>query len=130
MKKGKRLSIGLVCLIVLAIAGTAYAGTSYSNYSVDIPFLGSDYTSYQTKATTGASAYLVCSTVEAGKTLIGRMYDADGNAGDARNNITASWSGYIDGSNEHTSGESVRLRFAVQGGALQEITSTGKWKSN
>jgi hypothetical protein len=129
MKKWKKLMIGLVCLLIIAAAGTAYAGTILQYYAVDITWLSSDRSDYQTKTTTGSAAYQTNYAIENDVTLICRMYDADGHKGD-RTFFFAGWDGYIDASTEHTSGEKVYLQFAVNLGSLETITATGKWQSN
>jgi len=124
MKKGRIILLTVVCLLVLT--SVAYA----ASYNVTVPVLGSSYTSSLTKQVTGSAATLHSTNVGADYKFQCRQYDLAGHAGDLVTGIDDGWDGYIDGSSEHTAGESVRLRFAVDGGALVSVNGYGTWYSN
>lgn len=128
MRKG--IVLGLVALLILAMTGAAYAGTTSVSYSTTVGRIGgSGYTSYQTKTTKGASGSL-SSTGTGGYVLKARMVDSDGDAGEWTSDFTDSASRTLSSNDYHTAGESVRVQLKNKYVTTVQVQATGSWKSN
>lgn len=127
LKKKTLASLGLT-VGLLAIAGAAQAGTTYSGYNTTVgSFNGSGYTGYQTKASSDVSGSLKSSSVGGKYTVDARMSASAG---------TGSWVRSVSDSetrslpNSINKGSSARVQFSNDVTTPVSVQVTGSWKSN
>lgn len=123
--------LGVAC--VATMVGTAFAGSTFTGYSVAIGALnGSAYSSTQTKETSGANGAVNSTTVSGDYVVDVRMEKLDSTAagdwyrdlGDGTN------TGYvIDGHKDQKYGSTVRLKFSNDITTLVEVQANGTWAS-
>lgn len=119
------------CLICALGAGTAFAGTAYSNYSTTVGRLnGSGYTSYQRKAISGANGNLNSRLVGGNYVVDARMQEKNGASGAWTRNITDNTFYELDSHVNHSKGDSVRVHFSNDWNTPVNVQVAGSWRSN
>lgn len=127
MLKKKFVVLGLA-IGLLATAGVAQAGTSYSYYSTTVgKYNGSGYTNYQTKATSGAYGHLDSRSVGGSYTVDARMQASYG-TGDWVRSVTDNDFRYLP--NNVPNGYSARVQFSNDWNTPVDVQVTGYWRSN
>lgn len=128
MKKVKL--IALVIAILLLGTAIVQAGESYESYNTTVgSFHGSGYTSYQTKAISGAYGNLYSSEVGGDYTVSARMLESDGTAGAYTNNITDNKSYSLASNTQHLAGDSIRVHFRNNWTTPVNVQVSGSWRS-
>lgn len=130
MKKLKLVAAATVVSALLVAGGvSANAGTAYEAYETTVGRVyGSGYTSYQTKASSQAKAYLVSTNVGSNYSVKARTNGSSG---------SGSWTGYVVDDNtshylssETPKGNTERVQFRNKLTTYVSVQVTGKWKSN
>lgn len=127
MKHRRLLAGSVLGLALVGGMGAAHAGTAYQSFNTTVaPFNGSGYTSYQSKAVTGAAGNLSVGTVGGSYVVDARLEGPTG---------TGSWSRDVnDGQfrnlyNSINAGQLARVQFSNDFNTAVHVQVTGSWRS-
>ncbi|RFA32138.1 hypothetical protein CAI16_18980 [Virgibacillus dokdonensis] len=126
--KKKKLAVLGLAVGLLAIGGTAQAGTSYSSYNTTVgKFNGNGYTGYQTKSSSGTYGDLRSNTVGGNYVVDARMQASSGTGSWVRN-VTDNDTRSLP--NSVARGSSARVQFSNDLTTPVNVQVTGSWRSN
>lgn len=129
MKKNKKFAVLGLAIGLIAFGGAAQAGTTYSSYSTTVgSYNGSGYTSYQTKATSGAYGNLSSSVVGGSYTVDARMTSPSGGTGSWVQSVGDNDSRSLP--NSIAKGSSARVQFSNDLTTPVNVQVSGSWRSN
>lgn len=127
MKMNVKKTVATSSLLVMAIASTAMAGTSYSKYNTTVGKLnGNGYTGYQTKSTAGANGYIKSTNVGGNYVVDARMSSSSGNGSWVRN-LDDNENRSLPGSAKMKKGCSVRTHFSTDWDTPVAVQVRGQW---
>lgn len=123
----RRVSVPLLSALTLGVATAAFAGSTYAGFSTTVgAYNGSGYTSYQTKAISGARGNVITTSVGGSYKVDARMQSSSG-TGDWQRNLTDGDSRELQ--NNISARKLARVQFSNDLTTRVSVQVAGSWRS-